>query len=294
MLKEKFLEYFKSERNCSDQTITSYGTDLTEFEKFFESLHEGITWTSVTESVVREWMIYLFEGQKMKSASVNRKLSTLRSFYHYLIKIGELKVNPMTRITGPKKEKVLPVFIREKEMDRLIDMLEEDKSYEGLLNKTVVLMLYLTGIRRAELLGLEDGDVDFVNKQIKVTGKRNKQRIIPFGKELEDCMREYLESRFNEFGRGFEKFFIDTKGFELSKSRVESIVKSNLSKVTTQQRRSPHVLRHTFATAMLNHDADLMSIQKLLGHTSLNTTQVYTHVSFEELKKTYQNAHPRS
>ncbi len=294
MLKEKFLEYFKSERNCSDQTITSYGTDLAEFEKFFESLHEGITWTSVTESVVREWMIYLFEEQKMKSASVNRKLSTLRSFYHYLIKIGELKANPMTRITGPKKEKVLPVFIREKEMDRLIDMLEEDKSYEGLLNKTVVLVLYLTGIRRAELLGLEDRDVDFVNKQIKVTGKRNKQRIIPFGKELEDCMREYLESRFNEFGRGFEKFFIDTKGFELSKSRVESIVKSNLSKVTTQQRRSPHVLRHTFATAMLNHDADLMSIQKLLGHTSLNTTQVYTHVSFEELKKTYQNAHPRS
>ncbi len=294
MLKEKFLEYFKSERNCSDQTITSYGTDLAEFEKFFESLHEGITWTSVTESVVREWMIYLFEEQKMKSASVNRKLSTLRSFYHYLIKIGELKANPMTRITGPKKEKVLPVFIREKEMDRLIDMLDEDKSYEGLLNKTVVLMLYLTGMRRAELLGLEDRDVDFVNKQIKVTGKRNKQRIIPFGKELEDCMREYLESRFNEFGRGFEKFFVDTKGFELSKSRVESIVKSNLSKVTTQQRRSPHVLRHTFATAMLNHDADLMSIQKLLGHTSLNTTQVYTHVSFEELKKTYQNAHPRS
>jgi len=294
MLKEKFLEYFKSEKNCSDQTIVSYSTDLAEFERFFESLHEGITWTSVDESVVREWMIYLLDEQKMKSASVNRKLSALRSFYHYLIKIGELKVNPMTRITGPKKEKVLPVFIREKEMDRLIDLLEEDKSYEGVLNKTVILMLYLTGIRRVELLGLEDRDVDFVNKQIKVTGKRNKQRIIPFGKELEDCIREYLESRFSEFGRGFENFFIDTKGRCLSEHKVGQIVKDNLSRVTTQRKRSPHVLRHTFATAMLNHDADLMSIQKLLGHTSLNATQIYTHVSFEELKKTYQNAHPRS
>ncbi len=294
MLKEKFLEYFKSEKNCSDQTIVSYGTDLAEFEEFFESLYEGITWISVDESVVREWMIYLLDEQKMKSASVNRKLSALRSFYHYLIKIGELKVNPMTRITGPKKEKVLPVFIREKEMDRLIDLLEEDKSYEGVLNKTVILMLYLTGIRRAELLGLEDRDVDFVNKQIKVTGKRNKQRIIPFGKELEDCIREYLESRFSEFGRGFENFFIDTKGCRLSEYKVGQIVKDNLSRVTTQRKRSPHVLRHTFATAMLNHDADLMSIQKLLGHTSLNATQIYTHVSFEELKKTYQNAHPRS
>lgn len=294
MLKEKFLEYFKSEKNCSDQTIVSYGTDLAEFERFFESLHEGITWTSVDESVVREWMIYLLDEQKMKSASVNRKLSALRSFYHYLIKIGELKVNPMTRITGPKKEKVLPVFIREKEMDRLIDLLEGDKSYEGVLNKMVVLMLYLTGIRRAELLGMEDKDIDFIGKQVKVTGKRSKQRIIPFGKELEDCMREYLESRFNEFGRGFEKFFIDTKGKHLSENKVEKIVKENLSKVTTQPKRSPHVLRHTFATAMLNHEADLTSIQKLLGHASLNATQIYTHVSFEELKKTYQNAHPRS
>ncbi len=294
MLKEKFLEYFKSEKNCSDQTIVSYGTDLTEFERFFESLHEGVTWTSVDESVVREWMVYLLDEQKMKSASVNRKLSTLRSFYHYLIKIGELKVNPMTRITGPKKEKVLPVFIREKEMDLLIDLLEEDKSYAGVLNKTVVLTLYLTGIRRAELLGLEDKDIDFVNRQIKVTGKRNKQRIIPFGKELEDCVREYLESRFNEFGRGFEKFFVDTRGKYLSEGKVGQIVKECLSKVTTQQKRSPHVLRHTFATAMLNHDADLSSIQKLLGHASLNATQIYTHVSFEELKKTYRNAHPRS
>lgn len=294
MLKEKFLEYFKSEKNCSDQTIVSYGTDLTEFERFFESLHEGVTWTSVDESVVREWMVYLLDERKMKSASVNRKLSTLRSFYHYLIKIGELKVNPMTRITGPKKEKVLPVFIREKEMDRLIDLLEEDKSYEGVLNKTVVLMFYLTGIRRAELLGLEDKDIDFAGKQIKVTGKRNKQRIIPFGKELEDCMREYLESRFMEFGRGFEKFFIDTKGKCLSEDKAGRIVKESLSKVTTQRKRSPHVLRHTFATAMLNHEADLSSIQKLLGHASLNATQIYTHVSFEELKKTYQSAHPRS
>lgn len=294
MLKERFLEYFRCERNCSPLTIISYGNDLDEFEEFFVSLHEDITWKLVNESIVREWIIYLLDEQKMKSSSVNRKLSTLRSFYHYLIKIGEIEKNPMLRIVGPKKEKVLPVFVREKDMDRLIDILNTDCSYEGVLIKMVILMLYLTGIRRAELLGLEDKDVDLLNKQIKVTGKRNKQRIIPFGDELESCIRTYLQARFERFQCGFEKFFITPKGHPMNEAQAEKIVKDSLSKVTTQKKRSVHVLRHTFATAMLNNNADLTSIQKLLGHTNLNTTQVYTHVSFEELKKAYQNAHPRS
>ncbi len=294
MLKEKFLEYFRCERNCSSLTILSYGKDLDEFEEFFVGLHEGITWQSVDESIVREWVIYLLDAQKMKSSSVNRKLSTLRSFYHYLIKIGEIEKNPMLRIVGPKKEKVLPVFVREQDMDKLIDILDLDHSYEGDLARMVILMLYLTGIRRAELLGLEDKDIDFVNKQIKVTGKRNKQRIIPFGEELESCIRTYLQARTEKFQCGFEKFFINSKGRPINEAAVEKIVKDNLSKVTTQKKRSVHVLRHTFATAMLNNNADLTSIQKLLGHTNLNTTQIYTHVSFEELKKAYQNAHPRS
>ena len=144
------------------------------------------------------------------------------------------------------------------------------------------------------MLALEDKDVDYVNKQIKVTGKRNKQRIIPFGEELECCMHEYMNARSDQFDQGFERLLISVKGKPLSEAQVETIVKDNLARVTTQQKRSPHVLRHSFATAMLNNNADLVSIQKLLGHSSLNTTQVYTHVSFEELKKAYQNAHPRS
>ena len=280
MLKEKFLEYFKSERNSSQLTVDSYGTDLDEFEEFFESLNEGITWETVDETVVREWIIYLLDEKKLENSSVNRKLSALRSFFRYLLKIGAVDKDPMLRIVGPKKKKVLPAFIREKEMDELFEMLESDKSYEGILNKTVILLLYLTGMRRAELL--------------KVTGKRNKQRIIPFGKELEDCLHEYMNARSEQFDRGFEQLFIGVKGNPLTIAEVEKIVKQNLSKVTTQQKRSPHVLRHSFATAMLNNNADLVSIQKLLGHTNLNTTQIYTHVSFEELKKAYQNAHPRS
>lgn len=294
MLKEKFLEYFKSERNCSALTILSYANDLEEFEMFFISLSENITWISVDESIVREWIIYLLDERKMKNSSVNRKLSTLRSFYHYLIKTNRIEKNPMTRIVGPKKQKILPAFVREKEMDELIELLSNDRSYQGVLRRMIILMLYLTGIRRAELLILEDKDIDLINKQIKVTGKRNKQRIIPFGKELEICIHDYLQSRYEQFGQGFEKFFINTKAEPLTCGQIEKIVKDNLSKVTTQQKRSPHVLRHTFATALLNNNADLLSIQKLLGHTNLNTTQVYTHVSFEELKKVYRDAHPRS
>ena len=294
MLKEKFLEYFKSERNCSPLTIASYGNDLNEFEEFFEGLNESITWETVDETVVREWVINLLDDKQLENSSVNRKLSTLRSFYRYLLKIGAVDKDPMLRVVGPKKKKVLPAFIRAKEMDELIGLLESDKSYEGVLHKTVILMLYLTGMRRAELLALEDKDIDYVNKQIKVTGKRNKQRIIPFGSELEACMHEYMNVRSEQFDCGFEKLFVGVKGKPLSGSQVESIVKDNLARVTTQQKRSPHVLRHTFATAMLNNNADLVSIQKLLGHASLSTTQVYTHVSFEELKKAYQNAHPRS
>lgn len=294
MLKKQFLEYYKSERNCSELTIVSYKKDLEEFEAFYQSLNEDITWTTAGEDIIREWVINLLDEQKMSAASVNRKLSTLRSFYHYLVKLKKVSTNPMSRIVGPKKKKVLPTFVREQEMDNLIEILNQDKTYEGQLQKTIILTLYLTGIRRAELLSLQDKDIDFIQKQIKVTGKRDKQRIIPFGPELEETIKAYLEERTRQFEQGFEQLFISPKGKPITASHVEKIVKDNLTKVTTIKKRSPHVLRHTFATAMLNNNADLATIQKLLGHTNLNTTQVYTHVSFEELKNEYKNAHPRS
>ena len=294
MLTEDFLNYFQTERNKSDLTVSSYKIDLEEFEKFFDSLNEGITWTNVDESVVREWVVYLMEHDHMKPTSVNRKLSALRSFFRYLQRRQLIDRNPMARVTGPKKQKVLPAFVREGDMDQLLGQLDEDDSYEGVLAKTAIQMLYLTGMRRAEILSLCDGDVDFVNRQIKVTGKRNKQRLVPFGNELEEQLRLYLNARSEQFGIGFDHLLINKKAEPLTPGQLTRLVKAELSTVTMQQKRSPHVLRHTFATAMLNNGADLSAIQKLLGHASLATTQIYTHVSFEELKDAYQNAHPRS
>ena len=271
MLTEDFLEYFRTERNKSELTVLSYRKDLEEFETFFESLKENITWTNVDESIVREWVIYLMDDQHMTASSVNRKLSALRSFFHYLLRMQVITSNPMTRITGPKKQKYLPVFVRENEMNIMLEELSRDDTYEGILSLTVILMLYLTGMRRAEILSLSDRDIDFSSKQIKVTGKRNKQRVIPFGNELESQIKRYLYAREQQFGVGFENLFINKKGTPLSKAQISEIVKRELSTVTTQQKKSPHVLRHTFATAMLNSGADLTSIQKLLGHASLAT-----------------------
>lgn len=294
MLIDDFLEYFRTERNKSDLTVANYGNDLKEFESFFESLNEGIKWTTVDECVVREWVIYLVDVMHMKPTSVNRKLSALRSFYHYLMRMKLVGVNPMIRITGPKKQKPLPAFVRDSEMDELLGLLDADMTYEGILSKTVILTLYLTGMRRAEILSLSDNDIDFHARQLKVTGKRNKQRIIPFGEELDRQLKTYLQARDEKFGIGFETLLVCPKGKAMTAGKLAMIVKKGLSMVTTQQKKSPHVLRHTFATSMLNTGADLASIQKLLGHASLATTQIYTHVSFEELKTAYQNAHPRS
>lgn len=294
MLTDEFLIYFQTERNKSDLTIDSYRVDLQEFETFFDSLNEGITWTNVDENTIREWIIYMMDEQHMKASSVNRKLSALRTFFRYLLMTKHIERNPMVRVSGPKRQKPLPVFVRDDEMNLLLDHLDEDVTYEGVLAKTVMLLLYLTGMRRAEILSLCDANIDFVNKQLKVTGKRNKQRIIPFGSELDEQLRQYLQARSEQFGIGFEHLLINAKASPLTPAQVTRIVKDNLAAVTTQKKRSPHVLRHTFATSMLNSGADLAAIQKLLGHASLATTQVYMHVSFEELKDAYKNAHPRS
>lgn len=294
MLMDSFLEYLKSERNYSLATVENYAIDLVQFETFFESLNEGVTWETVDASVVREWEVQLLDDKKMSAASVNRKLSALRSFYRYLLMVGKVEVNPTLKVAGPKNKKKLPVFIKEKEMECLLDMMDGDDSFKGRRDRLVVLMFYLTGMRRAELLSLRDSDVDFSIGQVKVTGKRNKQRVIPMGDELMNAIKEYVCLRDEAFAVKSDRLFLGNGGQALTEGEVAAIVKSNLSKVSTQKKKSPHVLRHSFATAMLNGDADLLSIQKLLGHESLKTTEVYTHLSFEELKDVYKNAHPRS
>lgn len=291
---DAFLEYLKSERNYSPRTIESYADDLKDFGEFMESMGRELDYTEVSSTDVREWVVYMIDEKHYAVANVNRKLSALRSMYRYLRMMNLVAVNPMARISGPKKSKTLPTFVREKDMDRLFALLEEDQTFAGVRNRLVVMMFYETGMRRAELLSLDDARVDMGMRQIKVLGKRNKERIVPFGDELEDEIRLYLQKRQEITTATPERFFVNEHGSPLSEAAVSRIVKDALSMVTTQKKRSPHVLRHSFATAMLNNDADLGSIQKILGHQSLATTEIYTHLSFEELKNAYKNAHPRS
>lgn len=295
MLVDSFLEYMKAERNCSKRTEQLYRDALRQFECFYNDLGEDLRWETISSDVIREWVVFMMDEKSYETTTVNLNLSALRSFYHYLVKMGRIKGNPMKKITGPKNKKALPAFVKVKELESFFDNYELDGSFRSVRDWLVVLMFYSTGIRRAELLGLADKDVMLHEKQIKVTGKRNKQRLVPFGADLEDAIKRYLEVRNNEFGISYsECFFLNDKGCPMTPAFVGNLVKRNLSGVTSQKKKSPHVLRHTFATAMLNNGADLRAIQELLGHSSLMATEIYTHLSFEELKSIYENAHPRS
>lgn len=290
---DSFLEYLEAERNYSSATIESYAKDLAEFQDFMEGQNPDASWASAQSDDVREWVIYLLDEQRLAASSVNRKLSALRSYYKYLRRMGRVSVNPMEKVTAPKKRKPLPHFVRESEMDRLLELTKEDRSFMGIRDRLVLMVFYETGIRRAELLGMTDASVDLAARQIKVTGKRNKQRIVPFGEELAREFEAYLNAREELQGVKDPMLFVNENGAAVTESQVSNLVKKYLSMVTTIEKKSPHVLRHSFATAMLNNHADLTSIQKLLGHESVATTEIYTHVSFEDLKSEYKNAHPR-
>lgn len=290
---DSFLEYLQAERNYSSATIESYAKDLAEFQDFMEGQNPDASWTSVQSDDVREWVIYLLDEQRLAASSVNRKLSALRSYYKYLRRMGRVGMNPMEKVTAPKKRKPLPHFVRESEMDRLLELTKEDRSFMGIRDRLILMVFYETGIRRAELLGMTDASVDLAARQIKVTGKRNKQRIVPFGEELAREFETYLNAREELQGVKDPMLFVNENGAAVTESQVSNLVKKYLSMVTTIEKKSPHVLRHSFATAMLNNHADLTSIQKLLGHESVATTEIYTHVSFEDLKSEYKNAHPR-
>ena len=288
-----FVNYLRNERNYSEQTIVYYERSNQEFQDYFKFMDATLSWTSIDKDVVRMWMESLMD-QGEAAGTVNKKLSALRAFFRYLLRKKIITVNPMATIKGPKKEKPLPMFVRESEMNKLLDQYTAVTiDYEQLLARTIVLMLYETGMRRAEFLGLKDKDIDFTTHQIKVTGKRDKQRIIPFGNELEEAAKEYMKVRDEEFPEHPDAFLISKRGNKLNESAFGQIVKQQLSLVTSIKKRSPHVLRHSFATAMLNNGANIESVQKILGHQSLETTQVYTHTTFEQLKKAYAKAHPR-
>lgn len=293
LLTDSFLDYLRYERNYSDDTVKAYGEDIRQFQEFGGEDVGLQSPSEVVVDVVREWMIHLM-NLGYATTSVNRKLSSLRSYYKYLLRRGEVKVDPLRKITGPKNKKNLPVFVKESEMNRLLDDEDFGEGFEGCRDHLVIAMFYATGMRLSELIGLDDGDVDFAASVIKVTGKRNKQRLIPFGEELRVEMEAYVKQRDESVPVRSGAFFVRKTGERLYPNIVRKIVTRNLSKVVTVKKRSPHVLRHTFATSMLNHDAELGAIKELLGHESLATTEIYTHTTFEELKKVYNQAHPRA
>ena len=232
------------------------------------------------------------EGQR--ATSINRRLSALRSFYRFALARNLVKSDPVQGVVGPKKDKPLPQFLKEKEMDEL---LQEDfwtDCYEDVRDRMIIMTFYETGIRLAELMNLCDGDVDFMSGQLKVTGKRNKQRLIPFGAELSQALQHYMGVRDAQVVRHSAALFLANDGQQMTADAIRYRVKKYLSLVSTLKKRTPHVLRHTFATAMLNHKAGIESVKKLLGHESLSTTEIYTHTTFEQLKREYLNAHPRA
>ena len=248
--------------------------------------------------VIRQWVVEMMDRGNA-ATSVRRRLSSLRSFYKFLLRRGLVKRDPVHNMPGPKVERKLPSYVREAEMDRLFDSDFFSEDYEGCRDRMILLTFYSTGIRLSELVGLSEKDVDLDQMQLKVTGKRNKQRIIPYGDEFGDSMRYYLAQRETfaqqqQASKDNAIFLDERNGQRISPVKVRTIVKKYLSMVTTLQRNSPHVLRHTFATAMLNHKADLQSVKELLGHESLSTTEIYTHTTFEQLKEMYNQAHPRA
>lgn len=294
MLVKEFLDYLRSERNCSARTVGEYGDDLQKFESFFKNLDATLTWETVDSDVIRDWMESMMDKGNI-ATSVNRRLSAVRSFYRFALSRGLVAADPSHGVKGPKKEKPLPQFVREADMDALLDESMWDmRKYEDVRARTIILMIYETGVRISELLGLDDAAVDLAACQLKVTGKRDKQRVIPFGGELRASLEAYMSLRDASVEKKSPALLLSADGTRMAYHTARREVKKHLSRVCTLKKRSPHVLRHTFATAMLNNGAGIESLKKLLGHSRLTTTEIYTHTTFEQLKKVYESAHPRA
>lgn len=289
---ESFLKYLMFERNYSQRTVREYKDDLKAFESFYKKIDETLSWDSIDSDVVRNWVVGMMDVG-LTPATVNRRLSALRTFYKYLLKREWVEVDPVRVLRGPKKEKLLPFFLREEEMDRLLDENFFSDDFFGRRDRLMLSVFYETGIRLSELVGLDEQNVDLVLSQLKVTGKRDKQRIIPFGDRLQRMLKDYLDEKAT-LGDRSPALFVDENLKRMKNDKVRRLVQRYLSNVSTLKRKTPHVLRHTFATTMLDNNADLETLKELLGHESVSTTEIYTHTTFEELKRMYNQAHPRA
>lgn len=290
---ENFLDYLIADRGYSQRTNQSYSQSLYSLVDYVETLDEELNWQTLPADVIRRWVVSEIE-RGMSNRSVALGLSAVRSFYKYMLRMNRVATDPARLVKNPKISMPLPSFLKKAEVDRLFDEIVFPDSMSGLRDRTILLTFYHTGVRVGELVRLTPADIDLIGCELKVTGKRNKQRIIPFGTELRDGLELFLEKR-NATGGGFrEPLFSDDKRRPVTIPFVRTIVKNYLSMVTNQKKKSPHVLRHTFATAMLNNGADLEAIKEILGHESIATTEVYTHATFADLEKEYQRAHPRA
>ena len=289
MIQNKFITYLSSEKRFSEHTIKSYSTDLKQFTSFLSSEFQIIDEINeISFQIIRTWIASLLE-KGINPRSVNRKISTLKTFFKFLIREGELIENPMIKVVAPKSKKRLPIFIEEDQIKSLLNEVQFESGFIGQRNKLIIELFYVTGIRLSELINIKISDVDFSNQSIKVLGKRKKERIIPLSSSMINSLDNFIKNNHkNHF------LFTNLDGVKLYTKLVYRVVNKYIAKISSVNKKSPHILRHTFATHMLNNGADINAIKELLGHANLSATQVYTHNTIEKLKTVYKQAHPRA
>jgi len=290
---ELFLSYLKNEKRYSPHTITAYENDLDQFISFGKELIGDFCVETIDYHLIRQWIVSLMD-HRISAKSINRKISTLKTFFKFLMREGLIEMNPTDKVVVPKMGKKVPVFVQEKEMNTLLDGRFFTEDFEGRRDKAVVSLFYGTGMRLSELVGIRFSDLNLHERMVKVIGKGSKERLVPFPLEISGVLTEYIQLRNELFPDSGNFLFLTGSGEPAYNKLIYRIVKKELSLVTTIEKKSPHILRHSYATHLLNHGADLNAIKELLGHANLAATQIYTHTTFEQLKKVYKQAHPRA
>lgn len=289
-----FIEYLSLEKKYSKHTVNAYSKDIETFQDFIEKQFDDTAIKDVNYSQIRSWIVALVET-KITNRSINRKISSLQSYYKFLLKIEDIEVNPLVKHKALKTSKKIQIPFSKAEINSVLDGISHSDSFEGIRNKLIIELFYSTGMRRIELIELQMASIDFSNKTVKVLGKQNKERYIPLLDSVIQTLQLYLKQRqLLENANDSSYLFLTKKGVKIYENLVYRVINEYFSEASLKAKKSPHILRHSFATHLLNQGANLNAVKELLGHASLAATQVYTHNSISELKKVYSNAHPRS